>query len=114
MFKLIRTFLSNRTLQVRIGTCLSLKKRSESGTPRGSVLSPILFSIMIHDLPGLISSSQPFMLMVSAFGKVGPTLNSWNTSVRNLFPWSTVGSISLVSNSLHPKPLQFLSLKREN
>jgi len=55
MFHFIRSFLSNRTFQVRIGSTLSMTKRLENDTPQGSVLSPILFSL-INDLPKRITS----------------------------------------------------------
>ena len=56
MFHFIHSFLSNRTFQVRIGSTLSLTKRLENVTPQGSVLSPILFCLMINDLPKRIIS----------------------------------------------------------
>jgi len=40
MFHFIRSFLSNRTFQVRIGSALSMTKPLENGTPQGSVLIP--------------------------------------------------------------------------
>jgi len=56
MFQFIRAFLSNRTFQVRVGSTLSVTKLLENGTPQGSVRSPVLFSLMINDLPNAITS----------------------------------------------------------
>ena len=90
-------------------------KRSENGTPQYSIFSPILFSIMINDLPGtILSLSALCMPMISGFGKVGPMSNNSKTSDRHLSPGSIIGAINLVLKSLHPKPLQFFSRKREN
>ena len=50
MFNWIRSFLTNRSFQVRVGGDHSSTKKIENGTPQGSVVSPILFLIMINDL----------------------------------------------------------------
>ena len=55
MFRFIHSFLSNRTFQGRLGSTLSLTKGLETGTAQGSVLSPIVFSLMINDLPERIT-----------------------------------------------------------
>src|SRR6218665_1758613 len=47
----ITNFLSNRTFQVKVGTEFSNKFPQENGTPQGSVISPLLFLIMINDIP---------------------------------------------------------------
>src|SRR5206468_3671693 len=39
-----------RTFQVRVGSELSEVKTLENGTPQGSIISPILFFIMINDI----------------------------------------------------------------
>ena len=51
MLKYISDFLRNRTIQVRVGKELSDIIQLENGSPQGSVLSPILFLIMMNDLP---------------------------------------------------------------
>ncbi|XP_037536736.1 uncharacterized protein LOC119413748 [Nematolebias whitei] len=50
MFKWIKNFLSDRQIQVRIGQDYSDKYYIENGTPQGSIVSPLLFSIMINDM----------------------------------------------------------------
>ena len=51
IFRWIRSFLYNRTFQVRVGSAMSEIHSFENGIPQGSVLSPLLFAIMINDLP---------------------------------------------------------------
>ena len=50
MFRWIRSFLNNRSFQVRVGSTLSDRYVLDNGIPRGSVLSPLPFSIMMNDL----------------------------------------------------------------
>ena len=50
MFSFIENFISERTFQVRVGSELSEVKTLENGTPQGSIISPILFLIMINDM----------------------------------------------------------------
>ena len=53
MYDWIRSFLTSRTIQVKIGNSHSEKLTLENGTPQGSVISPLLFLVMINDIPEL-------------------------------------------------------------
>ena len=44
MLNFIKSFLTNRSFQVRINSSYSEVKNLENGVPQGSILSPILFS----------------------------------------------------------------------
>ena len=56
MFKYIKNFLSERTIQTKVGSTYSSEKKLEMGIPQGSVIAPILFNILMHDLPKKLSS----------------------------------------------------------
>jgi hypothetical protein len=57
LFEWIKDFSTNRTLQVRVGTQISDRFVLENGTAQGAIISPILFVIMINDLPNNTFSS---------------------------------------------------------
>ncbi|CAJ1057143.1 RNA-directed DNA polymerase from mobile element jockey [Xyrichtys novacula] len=50
VFNWVKDFLNDRKIQVRIGTEISSKYEVRNGTPQGSVVSPLLFLIMINDV----------------------------------------------------------------
>ena len=50
-------FLSERCICTRVGKIYSSNKTIDIGLPQGSIIAPILFNIMIHDLPKVLSNN---------------------------------------------------------
>lgn len=57
----IRDFLTDRSFEVKVGSGRSEKRSLRNGTPQGSVISPLLFVIMVNDLPKSIRHSYSGM-----------------------------------------------------
>lgn len=62
MFNWIMNFLCNRPVQVRVGSELSEKLEAENGTPQGSVISPVLFNILVNGMLSKMGKQFGFSL----------------------------------------------------
>ena len=56
-FQYFKNFLSERCICTRVGQTYSSNKTIDMGIPQGSVIAPILFNIIIHDLPKVLSNN---------------------------------------------------------
>ena len=98
LIKWIASFLSNRSIAIRVDGFLSEPHSINSGVPQGSGISPVLFTLLIHDLLSSTYSSiysfadDPYLS--SSFSSNSPNLSHPNvSSYRNT-------SASLLTNDL--------------
>lgn len=56
---LIYELLTNRTYRVRLGKAVSSIRKQNVGLPQGSVLSPLLFNLVMAKLPAALPTSLP-------------------------------------------------------
>ena len=89
MLKWIHSLISNRSFRVRVGLELSDTMITENGIPQGSVISPLLFAVMVNDLPDVIKSGHGIYADDCAVWKSG-------TSIRELLKslQSTLNAVS--------------------
>ena len=64
----IKSFLEDRTMQVRVGSTLSDLYDQEQGVPQGSILSTSLFNIKINNIVNCLDNKTDGSLYVDDFG----------------------------------------------
>ena len=102
MFNFLRSFLSNRTFQVRVSSTSSQIKILQNGVPQGSVLSPLLFAIMINDLPSCFNSSAALFADDLCFWEMGTDIQHLNNltqaSLNNVEAWCETNEFKISGN----------------
>ena len=87
-------FFNNRTFNVRINNFYSDYHNLDQGVPQGAILSPLLFSLILSDLPNfqdthsLLYADDLSMFVIEdsldlAINKLQNSINSCNTWLKN-------------------------------
>ena len=92
VFSFVQNFMAGRTIQVQVGGETSTPRQVENGTAQGSVISPLLFLIMINDLPECLSGVESTLFADdSCIFKSGKDLESIVASIQvnlhNIATW---------------------------
>ena len=100
MFNFLKAFLSNRTFQVRVSSTPSQVKVLQNGVPQGSVLSPLLFAIMINDLPTSFNSSAALFADDLCLWEVATDISHLNeltqASLNKVEPWCETNEFKIL------------------
>ena len=75
-YKLIQSYLDNRTQKVRLGRCFSDEGQINSGVPQGTILGPLFFILYVNDL--LTTMPEHTILSYADDTAIISTGNSWN------------------------------------
>ena len=89
----INSYLTNRRIKVRLGNTNSDEKLVTCGVPQGAVLSPILFNMMLYDIPmdddvQFVSYADDVTLTVSG-NDMASTAEKMQTYLDRLHAWFT-------------------------
>ena len=96
----IKSFLSNRTQSVRVGSKLSNISSVTSGVPQGSVLGPLLFNIFINDITDNFDNkvtSKLFADDIKLYTDLSfpNSKSNFQTHLNIISKWSTIWQINI-------------------
>ena len=102
VFNLIKSYLSNRGMRVKIGDSFSSYRFVNIGIPQGSILGPLLFILYVNDMPGF--TDEIFTVMYAddsnfcASNKSAHDLfGGINGKIELLYNWATCNRLSINS-----------------
>lgn len=95
----VKSYLSNRWQKVRVGEDVSNAIEVTSGTPQGGILSALLFSLYINDLPSQVNISSHLYADDSNFYCSAPNVNTcaslMNIALKQVHDWTLDNFVSV-------------------
>ncbi|KAK1788124.1 hypothetical protein P4O66_016581, partial [Electrophorus voltai] len=113
----ILDFLTGRTQSVRIGSSTSNTTTLSTGAPQGSVLSPLLFTLLTHDCAAIHSSNHiiKFADDTTVVGLVNKDDESaYRQEVRELVSWCKVNNLYLNVDKTKEMVVDFRRARRDH
>ena len=117
ILKWIHNFLTDRKIQVRVGVETSDPLNLENGCPQGSVLSPILFNVIINTLQESLEKLTISLLQYAddaAVWRANTNINLALKQVQKALNENEAWAIAWDSRSQTPKPRQSFSIRTLN
>ena len=95
LLRLLNSYLTNRTLKVKVENSISDERIMSAGTPQGSILSPTLFLLMVNDLKDVTDTtrvkSKQFaddISLIDAERTISQLQGNLQVSIDHLTTWS--------------------------
>ncbi|KAK1795580.1 hypothetical protein P4O66_001076 [Electrophorus voltai] len=89
-------FLTGRPQSVRIGSSTSNTTTLSTAAPQGSVLSPLLYTLLTHDCAAMHSSNYiKFADDMTVVGLISEDESAYREEVRELVCWCKVNNLHL-------------------
>ena len=97
LWLLLKSYLSGRKQAVRVGECISAIIAVTSGVPQGSLLGPLLFLILINDIPEVCENNEILFCAADAKMLKSSSQALFQLDVDSLVEWCSDNSMVLNS-----------------
>ena len=92
---LLKSYLSGRKQAVRVGKCISAIIAVTSGVAQGSLLGPLLFLILINDIPEMCENNEILLCADDAKMLKSSSQALFQLDVHSLVEWCSDNSMVL-------------------
>jgi ribonuclease HI len=94
----LRAYLADRSFQVHFECKISSLKPVKSGVPQGAILSPLLFNVMMRDLPslpGVVTAEYADVTFFTSSPDINTATTRLQSQLSQFFNWTKTWGLTL-------------------